>query len=220
MLLAFFSNLVKLKMPLIFFMKRPSLLFVPFILVSLGLSACQVAKQEPIIEESSETPVASESEETTTVEWKEEASVHGLIFSYPEDWTYQGGGDTDTGSYSSISKGDEAYFRILDKALLKCEEADPSDCNLETLAAGTPREVFDATLAEMAANEFYRPAGTVVVGNVSGEAFDFREKNSDGSVRRAVVIYGKEGVYVLEDIREAGAQDELWGEFLASFKVD
>jgi hypothetical protein len=154
-----------------------------------------------------------------TKSWKQETSVKGLIFSYPPELIYNGGGDTDTWSSGSIlnSSTQKEYARLTDFALIKCKYTDPSKCNIGTTISATPAEVYKDLLTEYKTNTSFNYQGTVAVGNTKGEKF--ATNLSKGNVRTLILFYSSSGVYALEETKALDTDDQFFNLLLSTIKV-
>lgn len=194
-------------------MGRKNILTLTLLLIfSSLLTACNQSMKKS--ESDQVKPESIVSMALDTSEWKEETSVKGLTFSYPPEFQYQGGGDTDGWSAGTLEKSDhKAYFRLVDYALLKCKFSDPALCNIGTNVSVAPSEFFELKKKEYKENDEYSDEGEIKIGNVTGHKFILKNTSMP-----LVLFHGTLGVYSLEAL-EKSPENKMLNLLLSTFKV-
>jgi|GEM_PF-6853102 len=175
--------------------------FILTLLTLTGVSGCSQPPQKPLAVTQPSVEIA---DKTDTSAWKQDTLGKGFVFAYPPTLNYLSGGNVKTGSFSWITgeQPEEIYFEILD------------------LKISTTREkMYDETVKSFTMDDFYFPAETISIAEITGQKFRIREDLNDGIARTAVVFYNTKGVYLISDYQEV-KNDALFDAFVGTFKKE
>ncbi len=149
--------------------------------------------------------------------------VSDVSFEYPAQFTYSGGGDIDTGSFSWINGVDAngkefTFVRIFDSALMKCKFEDPALCEIDAWVPASADDVYVSFVKNYKKDQSFTYDGQVKTVNTIGEKFiknSRLEENDD--IKAVVVIKSKSGVFLFQQINSNASEFE---EFISSIKVN
>ncbi len=154
---------------------------------------------------------------------KVSAFVSDVSFEYPAEFTYSGGGDIDTGSFSWVNgidtNGKEfTFMTVFDFALIKCKFEDPALCEIDAWVPANVDDVYTWVVKNYKKDENFTYAGQVKTANTVGEKFISKSVSAENPVHTVVVVKSKTDV--LSFLQTDGEKDALFDEAIASIKIN
>lgn len=150
--------------------------------------------------------------------------VSDISFEYPAEFTYSGGGDIDTGSFSWVNGMDTngkefTFVTVFDSDLRKCKFVDPALCEIDAWIPASAEDVYLANVENYKKDKKFTYDGPVKIDGIVGEKFskNSRLEQDDDNIKAVVVIKSKSDVLIFQQINSSASE---FAEIIASIKIN